>query len=86
MSLDDGLTALDLGAAAVTARPHGPRYLRDLRGPLPDVRLVPSGGVNAGNAADLLAHGALAVSAGTDAVPPGAIAAGDWTDITRRAT
>lgn len=82
------LTALDLGAAAVKIFPAhalGPRYFKDLRGPLPGVRLLPSGGVNAGNAGDFLANGAIAVSAGTDVVPPAAVAAGDWADITRRA-
>lgn len=81
------LTALDLGAAAVKIFPAhllGPRYLKDLRGPLPDVRLIPSGGITAGNAGDFLAHGALAVSAGTDVVPAAAVVAGDWAQITRR--
>jgi 2-dehydro-3-deoxyphosphogluconate aldolase/(4S)-4-hydroxy-2-oxoglutarate aldolase len=81
------LTALELGAAAVKIFPAhvlGPRYLKDLRGPLPDVRLIPSGGVNAGNAGDFLANGALAVSAGTDVVPAAAVAAGDWAQIARR--
>ncbi|MEU9076053.1 bifunctional 4-hydroxy-2-oxoglutarate aldolase/2-dehydro-3-deoxy-phosphogluconate aldolase [Kitasatospora sp. NPDC048538] len=80
--------AVDLGAAAVKifpARAFGPGYFKDLRGPYPDVRLVASGGVNAGNAADFLAQGALAVCAGTDVVPPDAVEAGDWSGITRRA-
>ena len=66
-------SALDLGAAAVKIFPAGalgPGYFKDLRGPFPDVALIPSGGVNAGNAADFLARGAVAVSAGTDVVPP----------------
>jgi 2-dehydro-3-deoxyphosphogluconate aldolase/(4S)-4-hydroxy-2-oxoglutarate aldolase len=80
--------AVDLGAAAVKifpSRAFGPGYFRDLRGPYPDVPLVASGGVNAGNAAEFLAQGALAVCAGTDVVPPEAVAAGDWAEITRRA-
>ncbi|WP_405010575.1 bifunctional 4-hydroxy-2-oxoglutarate aldolase/2-dehydro-3-deoxy-phosphogluconate aldolase [Kitasatospora sp. NBC_01539] len=80
--------AVDLGAAAVKifpARAFGPGYFADLRGPYPEVPLVASGGVNAGNAADYLARGALAVCAGTDVVPPAAVARGDWADITRRA-
>ena len=82
------LTALDLGAAAVKIFPAsalGPRYFKDLRGPFPDVALIPSGGVNAGNAADFLAHGAVAVTAGTDVVPPQAVASGNWSDIASRA-
>ncbi|MFJ2781388.1 MULTISPECIES: bifunctional 4-hydroxy-2-oxoglutarate aldolase/2-dehydro-3-deoxy-phosphogluconate aldolase [unclassified Kitasatospora] len=80
--------AVDLGAAAVKifpARAFGPGYFKDLHGPYPEVPLVASGGVNAGNAADFLAHGALAVCAGTDVVPPAVVAAGDWAEITRRA-
>ena len=82
------LTALDLGAAAVKIFPasaFGPRYFKDLRGPFPDVALIPSGGVNAGNAAEFLAHGAVAVTAGTDVVSPQAVASGDWSDIASRA-
>lgn len=82
------LVALDLGAAAVKIFPAGalgPGYFRALRGPFPDVALIPSGGVNAGNAADFLARGAIAVSAGTDVVPPQAVVSGDWPEIGSRA-
>ena len=82
------LVALDLGAAAVKIFPAsalGPRYFKDLRGPLPDIALIPSGGVNAGNAADFLANGAVAVTAGPDVVPPQAVASGNWSDIASRA-
>ena len=82
------LVALDLGAAAVKIFPagaFGPRYFKDLRGPFPEVSLIPSGGVNAGNAAEFLAHGAVAVTVGTDVVPPQAVASGDWPDIASRA-
>ncbi|NUP51917.1 MAG: bifunctional 4-hydroxy-2-oxoglutarate aldolase/2-dehydro-3-deoxy-phosphogluconate aldolase [Catenulispora sp.] len=80
--------ALDLGSAAVKifpARAFGPGYFKDLNGPYPGVPLVASGGVNAGNAAEFLARGALAVCAGTEVVPPDVVAAGDWDEITRRA-
>jgi 2-dehydro-3-deoxyphosphogluconate aldolase/(4S)-4-hydroxy-2-oxoglutarate aldolase len=82
------LVALDLGAAAVKIFPasaFGPRYFNDLRGPFPDVALIPSGGVNAGNAAEFLANGAVAVTAGTDVVSPTSVASGDWSDIASRA-
>jgi 2-dehydro-3-deoxyphosphogluconate aldolase / (4S)-4-hydroxy-2-oxoglutarate aldolase len=83
------LTAFDLGAAAVKIFPAsalGPRYFNDLRGPFPDAALIPSGGVTADNAAEFLANGAIAVSAGTGVVPPQAVASGDWSDIAARAT
>jgi len=82
------LVALDLGAAAVKIVPacaFGPGYFKDLHGPFPDVALIPSGGVNAGNAADFLARGAIAVSAGTDVIPPQAVLSGDWSEIASRA-
>ncbi|GAA2049470.1 bifunctional 4-hydroxy-2-oxoglutarate aldolase/2-dehydro-3-deoxy-phosphogluconate aldolase [Catenulispora yoronensis] len=80
--------ALDLGTAAVKifpARAFGPGYFKDLRGPYPGLPLVASGGVNAANAAEFLAQGALAVCAGTEVVPPEVVAAGNWDEITRRA-
>ncbi|WP_405725787.1 bifunctional 4-hydroxy-2-oxoglutarate aldolase/2-dehydro-3-deoxy-phosphogluconate aldolase [Streptomyces sp. NBC_01537] len=80
--------ALDLGATAVKIFPAhalGPRYFKDLSGPYPGVPLVASGGVNATNAAAFLAAGARAVCAGSEVVPPAAVAAADWTGITRRA-
>ncbi|MDJ0396100.1 bifunctional 4-hydroxy-2-oxoglutarate aldolase/2-dehydro-3-deoxy-phosphogluconate aldolase [Rhodococcus sp. G-MC3] len=82
------MDALDLGAAAVKifpARALGPAHFKDLLGPLPDANLVPSGGVNASNAADFLAAGAVAVTAGTDVVSPSAVASGAWDDIAARA-
>ncbi len=82
------MDALDMGAAAVKifpARALGPGYLKDLRGPFPDAALIPSGGVNAGNAAEFLAHGAVAVTAGTDVVAPADVTAGRWSEIASRA-
>lgn len=82
------MTALDLGAAAVKifpARALGPGYLKDLHGPFPDAALIPSGGVNAGNAVEYLAQGAVAVTAGTDVVAPADVAAGRWSVIASRA-
>ena len=82
------LQAMDLGSAAVKIFPasaNGPRYLKDLHGPFPDVRLVPSGGVSSANAREFLHFGAFAVSAGTEVVPPASVAAGEHADIARRA-
>jgi 2-dehydro-3-deoxyphosphogluconate aldolase/(4S)-4-hydroxy-2-oxoglutarate aldolase len=42
----------------------GPALVRELRGPLPDVPLLPTGGVDASNAAAFLAAGAVAVGVG----------------------
>ncbi len=80
--------AVDLGSEAVKIFPAGqlgPKYLKDLHGPYPDVELLPSGGINADNASSFLAAGALAVCAGTSVVPPAGVAAGEWDDIACRA-
>jgi 2-dehydro-3-deoxyphosphogluconate aldolase/(4S)-4-hydroxy-2-oxoglutarate aldolase len=82
------LRASDLGAAAVKvfpARLGGPQYFEDLRGPFPHLRLVPSGGVDASNAAAYLGAGAFAVSAGSSVAPPELVIAGRWDEIERRA-
>lgn len=80
--------ALDLGSGVVKifpARQLGPAYLKDLQGPYPGIRLLPSGGIDASNARSYLDAGAVAVCCGTSVVPPAAVAAGDWADISARA-
>jgi 2-dehydro-3-deoxyphosphogluconate aldolase/(4S)-4-hydroxy-2-oxoglutarate aldolase len=60
--------AWSLGPAAIKVFPAGlggPRYVRELLAPLGDVPLVVTGGVDAGNAAEFLAAGAVAVGVGT---------------------
>jgi 2-dehydro-3-deoxyphosphogluconate aldolase/(4S)-4-hydroxy-2-oxoglutarate aldolase len=67
MTPTEVLGAWRAGAAAVKVFPAatlGPRYLRELRGPLDEVPLLPTGGIDASNAADFLAAGAVAVAAG----------------------
>lgn len=43
----------------------GPQFVRELRGPLPDVQLIPTGGIDAGNARSFLEAGAAAVGIGS---------------------
>ena len=43
----------------------GPQFVRDLRGPLPEVQLIPTGGIDARNAAAFLEAGAAAVGIGS---------------------
>jgi 2-dehydro-3-deoxyphosphogluconate aldolase / (4S)-4-hydroxy-2-oxoglutarate aldolase len=63
--------AAELGAAAVKLFPAslgGPRYLRSLRGPFPDVPLVPTGGVAVDEVPAYLAAGASCVGLGGELV------------------
>jgi len=75
------LAAWRAGAAAVKVFPAsvvGPAFVRECRGPFPDIPLVPSGGVTAETAADFIAAGAAAVGVGSwligDAEPAGVTA------------
>ena len=88
LSPTEVMRAVEWGAAAVKIFPAslvGAGYLKDLRGPFPDVAFVPSGGLHAGNAAEWTAAGALAVTAGSSVVSPGFIDAADWETVTARA-
>jgi len=67
------------------ARALGPRYIADVRAPLPAVPLMPTGGVDDTNAAAYLRAGAVAVAVGGNLVDPAAIDRRDWASLTRRA-
>jgi len=60
-------SAWKLRPAAVKVFPAnlgGPGYLRSLRGPFPDLSLIPTGGVDGDNVTDFLRSGAIAVGVG----------------------
>lgn len=63
----------------------GARYLKALRGPLPQVKMLPTGGVNAENAREYLAAGAAALGIGSELVDATALASGKLDVITARA-
>jgi 2-dehydro-3-deoxyphosphogluconate aldolase/(4S)-4-hydroxy-2-oxoglutarate aldolase len=59
----------------------GPAHIKALRGPLPQVKLIPTGGVTLETAADFLKAGAVALGIGSSLVEPQAIAKGDFARI-----
>ncbi|HEX2862363.1 MAG TPA: bifunctional 4-hydroxy-2-oxoglutarate aldolase/2-dehydro-3-deoxy-phosphogluconate aldolase [Lacunisphaera sp.] len=62
------------GAALVkvfSIRPLGPEYLGDILGPYPEIKLMPTGGINVNNAASFLKAGARAVTIGRDIIGNG---------------
>ena len=63
----------------------GPQFCRDVRGPLPQIRLMPTGGVTIENARDFLAAGACCVGIGAALVDRKAVEAGDWAELEARA-
>ncbi len=82
------LTAWQSGADIVKVFPAtsvGPKYFKDILGPLPHVRLMPTGGVSLENARDFIASGACCVAIGTALLDKKAIEAGDWNTLTQKA-
>ena len=78
------VTAWQAGADIVKVFPSdlvGPKYLKLLHGPLPHIRLMPTGGVNLDTAAEFLAAGACALGVGSSLVDQKALAAGDLKKI-----
>ena len=63
----------------------GPAYLKALRGPFPDIPMMPTGGVSAGNLVEWFAAGAVAVGAGSELCPPAWAKAGRFDDISAQA-
>jgi 2-dehydro-3-deoxyphosphogluconate aldolase / (4S)-4-hydroxy-2-oxoglutarate aldolase len=63
----------------------GPKYFKDLRGPFPDIRLMPTGGVTIENVGDWIAAGACAVGIGSDLLDKKAIEEERYEVLTDRA-
>ena len=75
------LAAWEAGAEVVKIFPAslgGPSYLNDLRGPMPQVRLMPTGGVDLETAEAFLQAGACCLGVGSALVDPKAVAARDF--------
>ncbi|MEM6313730.1 MAG: bifunctional 4-hydroxy-2-oxoglutarate aldolase/2-dehydro-3-deoxy-phosphogluconate aldolase [Planctomycetota bacterium] len=63
----------------------GPSYIKDLRGPYPDIPMMPTGGVSAANVHEWIAAGAVAVGVGSELVNKQSVAEQNWADLSRRA-
>jgi 2-dehydro-3-deoxyphosphogluconate aldolase / (4S)-4-hydroxy-2-oxoglutarate aldolase len=60
----------------------GPNYIKALKGPLPQVPMVPTGGVNLQTAGDFIKAGAAAVGIGGELVSAAALKSGNLAEIT----
>jgi len=79
------LDAWESGADIVKVFPAtalGPGFFKDVRGPMPQVKMMPTGGVTIDNAADWIRAGAVAVGVGTALLDAKAIASGNY-DVLR---
>jgi len=82
------LSAWDAGADVVKVFPAtsvGPAYLKDIHGPLPQVKLMPTGGVSIDNVGEWLKAGAVAVGVGSALLDAKAIAAKNYGAIAENA-
>lgn len=82
------LAAWERGADVVKvfpARQGGPKYLSDILAPLPQIPLMPTGGVTLENAADFIRVGAVAVGIGSALTDSRLLAAGRFAELTERA-
>ncbi len=83
------LSAWENGADVVKIFPAtalGPGYFKDIHGPLPQVKLTPTGGVTLENAADFIKAGACCLGVGTALLDKKMIADSDWQNLTQRAS
>jgi 2-dehydro-3-deoxyphosphogluconate aldolase/(4S)-4-hydroxy-2-oxoglutarate aldolase len=82
------VTAWEAGADIVKVFPAeivGPAFFKALKGPLPQVKLMPTGGVDITTAAEFLKAGAVCLGVGSQLVEPKAVASGDFSRITQLA-
>lgn len=82
------VAAWNAGADVVKVFPVtsvGPKYLKDIKGPLPQIRLMPTGGVSIENAREFIENGACCVAIGTALLDEKAIESENWDVLTQKA-
>ena len=83
------LAAWDAGADLVKIFPcdnvGGPKYIKALKGPFPQIEMIPTGGVSLTTAGDFLKAGASAVAVGGELVDAKTIKEGNYAIFTERA-
>ncbi|MBS1859121.1 MAG: bifunctional 4-hydroxy-2-oxoglutarate aldolase/2-dehydro-3-deoxy-phosphogluconate aldolase [Acidobacteria bacterium] len=83
------LTAWEAGADVVKVFPcgnvGGAKYIKALKGPFPQIQMIPTGGVNLETAGDFLKAGACAVAVGGELVDAKLLKEGRYDELTARA-
>lgn len=83
------VTAWQAGADVIKVFPAsavgGAKYIKALKGPFPQIEMIPTGGVNLETAADFLRAGACAVAVGGELIDGATIAAGKYEVFEERA-
>ncbi len=82
------LTAWEAGADMLKLFPAdvgGPNLIKAIRAPLPQLEIVPVGGVNLDTAAEFIRQGAAALGVGSSLINQKLLDTGDMAELTRRA-
>jgi 2-dehydro-3-deoxyphosphogluconate aldolase / (4S)-4-hydroxy-2-oxoglutarate aldolase len=88
MSPTEILQAWRLGASLIKVYPAvsvGTDFFRNILGPLPFLRMIPSGGMTLENGADWIRAGAAAVSMAAALLDPALVTSGAWDELAARA-
>jgi 2-dehydro-3-deoxyphosphogluconate aldolase/(4S)-4-hydroxy-2-oxoglutarate aldolase len=88
MTPTEAIRGYEAGADVVKVFPAktvGPDHVAAMKGPLSQIPMLPTGGVDADNAGEFIEAGAVAVGAGSALVPSEAVENEDFEEITRRA-
>lgn len=84
----EALTAHEAGADFIKIFPAdslGPNYIKALLAPLPQLRIIPTGGVDLHTAGDFIQAGCVAVAAGGSLVSKTILKTNDWSTLTQTA-
>ena len=84
----EAFNAISAGAKILKLFPGsavGPEYIKALKGPFPDIEIVPTGGVSLSNVKDWFKAGAVAVGMGSNLIPKEAVEKENYAEITKRA-
>ena len=84
MTIKEVVAAMEAGADIVKVFPgeaFGPKILKAIKGPVPQAKLMPTGGVDVNNVGEWIKNGAVAVGAG--GALTGGAKTGDYASITR---
>ena len=86
LSPSEVMRAWSLGTDVIKVFPGslgGPGFMKSLKGPFPDIPMMPTGGVSDKNLGDWFRAGAFAVGAGSNLCPKELAIAGDFDEITK---
>ena len=86
MTITEIVTAMEAGVDIIKVFPgnaFGPSFIKAIKGPLPQVNLMPTGGVNLDNVDQWIKNGCVAVGVGSDLTAPAK--KGDYAGVTELA-